>query len=265
MSDNQEVDVVQDTENQESQVHEPTEIEKRALEMGWRPRTEFSGEDNDFIDAKEFVQRKPLYDKIAAQGKQLKNVSTALEALKGHYTAVRETEYKRALQKLKDERKEALREGDADKVVSLEDDIKSAEEEFEQLKEENARPIVQEEAPIHPEFTAWKDRNPWYSSTKYMREFADEYGLRLASQGMLPAEVLKKVDMAVRKEFPHKFSNPNKADAPDVGASKTGGRTKAGDPALTEIERMTMNSLIRSGTMTKEEYLADLKKIKETK
>ena len=38
---------------------------------------DFFGEDDDFIDAKEFVARKPLYDKIAQQSKQLKNVTNS--------------------------------------------------------------------------------------------------------------------------------------------------------------------------------------------
>ena len=77
------------TENQtQDQPKQHTEVELRAMEMGWRPRDEFSGEDDDFIDAKEFVARKPLYDKIAQQSKQLKNVTQAVEALKEHYGKV---------------------------------------------------------------------------------------------------------------------------------------------------------------------------------
>ena len=47
-------------------------IEQKALEMGWRPKEEFEGEEADFIDATEFVRRKPLFEKIDTVGKELR-------------------------------------------------------------------------------------------------------------------------------------------------------------------------------------------------
>jgi hypothetical protein len=115
---------IQTQENTDPNVPEHTDVEKRAIEMGWRPLSEFDGDEADFIDAKEFVGRKPLYDKISSTTKELKAVRNAVEALKELYTKVQETEYKRALTTLKDERKKALVEGDADRFQSLDDEIK---------------------------------------------------------------------------------------------------------------------------------------------
>ena len=63
-------------------------IEQKAISMGWRPKDQFEGDEEEFIDAKEFVRRQPLFDRIENQNKQLKNVTKALEALKVHYTRV---------------------------------------------------------------------------------------------------------------------------------------------------------------------------------
>jgi len=250
------------TENQtQDQPKQHTEVELRAMEMGWRPRDEFSGEDDDFIDAKEFVARKPLYDKIAQQSKQLKNVTQAVEALKEHYGKVQETEYNRALKALKAERKQALVDGDADKFESLDDEIKSVERQVDVLKKEQEVPIVKEEPTVHPEFADWQNRNRWYGEVGYMRKFADELGAQLANT-MSPSKVLAEVEKAVRKEFPHKFSNPNKADAPDVGTSKGGGRTRGADIQMTDQEKRIMDTLVRGGHITKEKYISDLKKAK---
>lgn len=242
-----------------------SEIELKALEMGWKPKTEFHGDEADFVDAKEFVNRKPLFDRIEHQSKQLKAVTRALDALKTHYTKVQETEFNRALSALKAERKEALRDGDADKFDELDDQIKQVETQIELVKEAAATPAVQSETE-HPEFVAWVSKNSWYNNTGYMRAFADDLGSRLARQGMSPNEVLKEVEKAVRKEFPNKFVNPNKAAAPDVGSSRSPAATssKNDDSFLTEQERKIMNTLIASDpkTFTKEKYIADLKKIK---
>jgi hypothetical protein len=261
-TENQEFDIV--TPGQE-QAPQYTPIELKALEMGWRPKEEFDGNEEDFVDAKEFVGRKPLYDKIASTSKQLKNVTQAVEALKQHNGKIEEASYQRALKELKSERKQALIEGDADKFESLDEEIKTVERQVDVIREEQTKPIVQEEPVVHPEFQNWQNKNQWYTSVKYMRAFADELGGRLANT-MSPSEVLKEVEKAVRREFPNKFVNPNKADAPDVGAprgSGKGGRSESIE--MTEQEVNIMNKFVRQGVMTKAEYIADLKKIKGIK
>lgn len=252
-------------QTQSEATKEYSAVEQKAMEMGWRPLEEFSGDEADFIDAKEFVARKPLYDKIGQQSKQLKNVTQAIEALKSHYGKVQETEYKRALKELKAERNRALTEGDADRFEQLDDDIKAKEKEVDQLLAEQNIPIVKEEPTIHPEFANWQNRNPWYSSVKYMREFADELGGKLANT-MSPRDVLIEVEKQVRKEFPHKFSNPNKGDAPEVGSSRNTGRGSKGDDiTLSDQETKIMNTLVRQGVLTKEQYIKDLKTAKGIK
>lgn len=255
----EQVDLPEGGEKQEAPQY--TDIEIKALDLGWRPKEEFEGDEEAFIDAKEFVRRQPLFDKISQQSREIKEVRKALEALKTHYTTVKESEYERALQTLKNERKAALTDGDGDKFEALDEEIKTTEKQLEAIKEQQNIPVVSEPP---QEFVDWKNANRWYSETAYMRNFADEYGLRLAKQGVPPGEVLKQVTAAVKKEFPHKFTNPNKGAAPNVnegkGSSKSSGSGEAG---LTEQERKIMNTLVHSGAITKEKYLADLKAIKE--
>lgn len=245
------------------QTPEVSDVEKRALEMGWRPKDEFDGDEVDFIDAKEFVRRKPLFDKIATQSHEIKNVRKALEALQTHYTKVQQTEYNRALAKLKEARTEAISNADGDSFEKIDTEIKRVEQEAAELQETQT---IQDEPQVYPEFEAWTNRNQWYSSVKGMRDFADELGVKLARQGKGPSEVLKEVEVAVRKEFPHRFKNPNKESAPDV-ESGSGKNTSRGakEIELSEQERKIMNTLVSTKVMTKDEYLADLKKIKGIK
>lgn len=236
-------------------------LEQRALEMGWRPKTEFSGDDEDFVDAKEFVGRKPLYDKLSQQSKELKNIKSTVAALQDHYNKVQETEYNRALKALKNERKSALSEGDADRFDALDDEIKIVEKQFEIARQtKQVQEATTREVP--PEFAAWQQRNPWYGTTKYMRDFADSVGAKLAGS-MPPGEVLKQVEQAVKAEFPQKFTNPNKANAPDVSSPKTASKGKGNTFTLSETERTVMNKLVRGGYITEAAYIADLKKMKE--
>lgn len=259
------VDGQEATEQQEAPQYSETEL--KAMDMGWRPKEEFEGNEDDFIDAKEFVRRKPLFDRIEGQSKEIKSVRKALEALKTHYTKVQETEYNRALAKLQEARQDAISNADGAAFDQIDKEIKNVEKQMDVVKQAQELPLVEDEPQVHPEFAAWQQKNQWYSSVGYMRTWADDFGAQLAKQGLKPAEVLRKVEEGVRKEFPQKFTNPNKQNAPFVengkqGASRASGKDKV---ELSEQEERIMNTLVRSGAITKEKYLADLKAIKGLK
>ena len=65
---------------------------ERALELGWRPQEEWTGPEEEFIDAKEFVRRQPLFEKIEAQSREIRAVKQGLDALKTHHAKVKEVE-----------------------------------------------------------------------------------------------------------------------------------------------------------------------------
>jgi hypothetical protein len=261
------IDVNTSGEAGAEQAPQYTEIEQKALDMGWRPRDDFEGTDDDFIDAKEYVRRKPLFDKIEHTSKELRSMRKALNALQQHYTAVEKAAVTKALDTLKQQRKEAISEGDGDKFDSVDSEIKRVEQQVGEIEAAAGKDVVEEIQQVHPQFAAWQAKNPWYDSVGYMRKFADEVGGKLHLQGMSPPEVLKEVEKAVRKEFPQKFTNPNKASAPDVESGKPSGRSsaRAGDVEMTDLERRIMNTLVNSKQITKEKYLADLKAIKGIK
>jgi vacuolar-type H+-ATPase subunit I/STV1 len=250
------------TEKTESQVAEPTAIEATAMEMGWRPKTEWQGEEEDFVEAKEFVQRASLYEKIDRQGKQLREVTRALDGLKQHYGKVEQAAYDRALKALKEQRKEALTEGDGEKFEHLDDQIKQVEQEAEQARQAAEVPVIQNNE-AQQVFMSWVNKNSWYRNDAEARDFADSFGVGLANRGLPQDEVLKRVEIAVRNQFPTKFRNPKKDEAPHTEASKGSGGGKASQEfQLTEQERSVMNSLVRQKVMTKEEYIESLKKVR---
>jgi len=95
-----------------------------------------------------------------------------------------------------------------------------------------------------------------------MKAFADTLGQELARAGNSPSEVLKKVAIEVRKEFPNKFRNPNQDKPGAVESGKgTAGRS-SGSFTLTDEERRVMNTFVRSGAMTEKDYIAELKKVR---
>jgi hypothetical protein len=238
-------------------------IEQQARDMGWVPKDEYTGDPTRWKSAEVFVALDEPIKRIESQSQELKQVKRVLDSLKEHYSKVKETEYNRALKELKSARKQALIDGDVDKFEQLEDDIEQVKEEFTSIKQTPIEAPSPQEV-VHPEFQTWLNKNPWYSSYSHMKQFADDIGVKFARQGMDRQEVLKKVEEAVRKEFPQRFTNPNKEKAPDVesGGSKQSGKARADSIELNEQERNIMNTLVRSGTVTKEQYIAELKKVK---
>jgi hypothetical protein len=244
----------------EVQKPEPTAIELKAMEMGWRPKEEWHGEEDGFVEAKEFVARAPLFEKIDTLGKKYKQVEQTLENLKQHYTKVEAAAFDRALKQLKAERKLALTDGDGDRFEQIDDQIKEVEQQARELEEAAQQPAGPDPA-VQAEFVAWTRRNVWYTKDQELRDFADSFGVGLAQRGASPQEVMSQVERAVRKQFPQKFTNPNKKDVPHTESSSGVQKaSKKDDYQLSETERKVMNDFVRSGIMTKEEYIDSLKK-----
>ena len=162
----------------------PSEMEQKALEMGWRPKEEFDGNEEDFIDAKEFVRRKPLFDKIDHTNRELKNVKKALESFKQHYSKVEEVAVQKAIAQLKAARKEALSEGDGDRFDAIDEQLQNAQTQLRQIEAVKNQPVVDESEP-HPDFVQFTQRNGWYQNDSELTKFADSLGMGLAATGMM--------------------------------------------------------------------------------
>jgi hypothetical protein len=242
----------------------PSAVEQKALDMGWRPKSEFEGDEEDFIDATEFVRRKPLFEKIDNVGKELRETKKALKALQAHHEKVKEAEFQHALKSLRAEKKEALEAGDADRLIEIDDQIADA-----KAAEVLARnQSVREAAAPHPNFVQWASRNPWYKTNAELTVVADQIGTAYAASNpdTSPDDVLLYVEKRVRKLYPENFTNPNKSRPSAVeGGTSTPSKKPADDSSnypLTEDERRVMMTFVRQGVMTKEQYIEDLKKVK---
>ena len=180
--------------------------------------------------------------------------------MKKLHASVRDVEYQRALDTLRAQKKSALEEGDADAVIAADDRIDMVREQQRILAMEPVD-IPEESGANHPEFVEWTSRNSWYQSNGPMRAFADALGMELQGQGLNPSQVLKKVEVEVRKEFASKFQNPRQnRPSPVEGGSPRGSSTASAQ--LTPEERRVMNNFVRQNVMTEKEYIAELNRVK---
>lgn len=234
---------------------------QQAVEQGWKPKEEYQGDPDKWKPAKEFVERGELFKKIDTMGKELKETRRALQMLKEHHNKVKEVEYSKAVNELKQLQKKHLEEGNSDgylETTELLTDLKA---------EQKAREVVQEVTPTQPDprFVSWVTDNKWYNSDPEMRQFADAVGMGYAqtNRNLSPEEVLAYVTKEVKERFKDKFVNPNRTKSTLVGSSNTSaGTSTKNDIELTDDERRVMNTFIRTGVLTKEEYIAEIRRMR---
>ena len=244
----------------ESTTTELSPVEQEALGSGWVPKEEFHGEEHKWVDAAEYLRRGELFRKIDVQGREVKDLRRALVEMKKLHANVRDVEYQRALDTLRAQKKSALEEGDADAVIAADERIDLVREQ-QRIAANEPVDIPEQSGANHPEFVEWTSRNNWYVSNTPMRAFADARGVELQAQGLSPSQVLKKVEEEVKKEFPTKFQNARQTRPnPVEGGSPRGSSSSSFQ--LTPEERRVMNTFVRTGVMTEQDYVKELKKVK---
>jgi len=251
--------------DQHEETVELTEVEEQALENGWQTEDDFKADKKNsgkkWRPAEEFMDRKSLFDKIEEQHKQIRDLKKGVESLTKHNQNIEQSTYDRARKELQAEREKALDDGDIAKAEKLRDRIDEVKE---QQKQAAPTTGVQQAGVELPEFTQFKQANPWYLKNVKMTAWADGMGVMLHRQGHGPEEVLRQVSQLAREEFPEQFNkrNPNKDDAPDVGKGKQSRATPDGF-RLTDQESEVMKKMIRAGAkITEADYIAQIKRSK---
>src|SRR4051812_23847991 len=158
-------------ENQVDQpvVDTPAEVvqvnpeEQRALAKGWKPKEDWDGPEDEWKPAKVFNEIGELKDKLSAQERDLKKSLKIANLMKEHHLNVRQTAYQQAVQDLKAQRVEALKEENFAQAEQIRDQIDDIQNRF-----KNDRPLPPAvEAEVRqasqdpdPEYFAFTDRNP---------------------------------------------------------------------------------------------------------
>lgn len=249
---------------------EANPTEDKAREQGWVSKDEWvdSGKSADeWRSAKEFVDRGELFQSIHTTKRELKQTQSQLTALQRHHQNVFEKARQSALADLKRDRRAALMEQDIEEVEAIEEQIEETTKQFEIEKQQLLQSQAATQSGPPPEFVTWQEKNDWYSRDSELRDIADANGLVYIKRNpdAQPSEVLRYVEQTVRKQFPAKFMTKKAAVSPTSSADKTLRPAKKESFELDEMETEIMKTVVGTGVMTKEQYIADLKKAKGVK
>lgn len=254
------------TTEQDALKNDVPEVESRAMEQGWQPEEEWvaAGKDpSEWRDARSFLDRGELLNRISAQSKEMKELRRTLKVFEEHNKKLADQKFKEKYNELKNEKKEALESGDAQRVVELDEQLDLVKD---HMAENQAATVVNEQPEMHPDFQRWIDRNSWYGQDSEMKDFADSIGTAYAksNRNKTPNEVLQYVEQRVKKTYSERFP-ATRRDAPSTVETGGGSRrmaSKRDEVVMSAEEEQVMNTLVRGGHMTKEEYIKQLKLVK---
>lgn len=263
----------------------PVQVEQRAREKGWKPREESDLPEDQWIDAREFLGRQPLYDQIHAlkrtitkQGEKFQN---EMSQISDHFAKMQKVEYEKALKQLKAEKRIALEERDIAAVETINDEIKEVEEEFKAKQAETPK-VTKADTSI--EFNEWRATNQWFDQDKELQREAISIGTGYAinNPNLQQSDVLEYVEKRIRKIYPEKFEKKETKKMTDnsvesgVGSPRPSTRSKGlTKNDLSSEELQVMNTLVKRGVFKdkaaankisqEEQYLRDLSEAKGLK
>jgi hypothetical protein len=236
------------------------EIESRARRMGWKDQSTFHGPSDAYVDAAEFIRRGEtelpiLRERLRKTEGNLTEMSATMRKL----VKVQADQIKRAVEKataeLKAQRRQAIEDGDADRVEQIDAQITETAQQTADLEDDaakGAKPDADGKLEPTAAMTAWHDRNrQWFDRDDAMRALAI---VAFNNASGSDADKLRQVDVEMRRRFPEKFPAATRARSGSASAVEAGngpgGRGTKADPTwadLPEQEREVATALIKQG------------------
>lgn len=155
-----------------------------AKEMGWRPKDEYEGDEEKWVDAKTFVERgEHIMPILRANNKRIKqdlltrekeiatlkqsveSANKAIKALQKSYTESTKQQVEQATKDLREQLKQARVVGDVDAEFEIQDKLTDLRESSKEVQEEATSSTSDKgegTQTLAPEFVAWNKENPWF-------------------------------------------------------------------------------------------------------
>jgi hypothetical protein len=251
-----------------------TEIEQRALDQGWKPLEEWEGDPNDHRSAKEYIDRGELLGKIKNQSSEIREIKQMLSTLSEHNKKVYIAGREAALNELKQLRVHALKEGEMEQAVAIEERI-AENQNLINITKNTPAPAVTQSTQNTPAFESWLTTNKWYETDEAMRNWADGAAMALGKKARESGRQIGEQDVydhltkEARKTFPQKFQRVG-APSPDGEGRKAMQNTKSGKSGdafeqllstFDEQAQKVARNLVNSKILTKEKYVEDYERI----
>lgn len=257
-------------EQVEQQEVQHSASEAAAIRFGWTDKDAWvaAGKDeSSWVDADTFLERGKEYNGFLKKENQklqgrLTDVEKTLAEFKEHHEKVEQRAYDKLVADLKAERKQAILEGDSVKIVELEERLEEVQAakptvaERKQAANEAANEVSPQDRALYVE---WAQRNPWLETNPEAAQLALDVGAALQGKAH-GAEFLKRVERAVRAEYPELFENPARKAASAVDSSGRNGGTRSGKKSYSDLPddaKRACDKFVKQKLMTQDQYVKE--------
>lgn len=246
---------------------------RRALEDGWNP--DYEGD--NFVSAKEFNARSSFFKKINSVNRKNAALEKQVKFLMERTKQADEIAYKRALETLKKQKVEALREDDHEAVVEIDEKIDETKRNKKAADEAVGDSTGTDTTEEYQEFL---ENNSWYTKDAELTSAANTIGEAYATSNPSATltEIYNHVEKRIKKLYPDHFDSSDdnyEDDRPQrktarrkqTVESNTNRRTNKGKKSkhtsadMHEDDRVIMRNMIKKGAIKSEaEYIDQLEK-----
>lgn len=253
-------------------VSSPVEAEARMF--GWKPLEEFNGSPERWRDAEAFLEKgrqingflRKDFDKLrgelTARDTRIAALEESIQEFANYHKETEARAYQRAVVQLKNERKEALRMNDGERVVAIEEQMDELQEASQKSKLAPRAVAPRASDEPDPAFVAWVDSNPWYKENRVLRSLTHDYAeeLKRAEPSLVGPAFLNKVKALVQENHPELFHNPERArpgavaGGAETRGSRSNGKTYHDLPAEAKA---ACDKFVAKGFLKREDYVRD--------
>lgn len=265
---------------QEDDVPDISPEMQKALDNGWRPEDEWDGDPDTWVDYKTFNLKGDLIGQVTAQRRRAeaiersqKETQQKLQQMIELNKRLLKSDVEKAKKELKSEKRQAMEEGDYDRVDEIEDRIKTVEKDYEEaIAEEESRSTqaenesneqVDSDNVSHPAMLSWlqtheKTLNSNPDFVEDAKVFASQYKA-LHSDDYDPEAAVKYVDNKLKKLHPEAYSTQRRRShvtepVGDTTPRRINGR-KYSLKDCNESERAIAKEMAEDAGMTPDEYV----------
>lgn len=204
-----------------------SDVETRAREMGWKPKDQFKGPEEKWVDADEYVRRgeevlpivrgenRKLHEKVGGLEAEIARLTAALAEQSDSMKSFAEGQAALLKEKLAEQRanlrqqlREARESGDDAAIDRLEEALETNREASRKAAAPAPAPApaAPAEPPVPPEVKAWQERNPWFNGASRLDKAktgaAMQFAAEAAAKGLKGESFLTYVDEAMAEVYP---------------------------------------------------------------
>ena len=255
----------QEAQTEGTEVSTVPEVDEATLaeakRQGWVPQDEYSGPEDKWVDADTFVKKGKEINALLRKDndflkREVAEMKSTMMEFKKFSADNEKRAYERAMSELREQKKEAISTGDGEKVLQIDDaidELKTSRQE-----EKVARPTNQPDAT----FIQWSEENKWYTTDAQLKSEADMIGEVIKRQNplLIGTDFLEEVSKRVKKMYPEKFTNGNRArPSPVEGttAPKASVRAGKGFNDLPPEAKAACQKFEKSGLLSRDQYLKE--------